>query len=39
MIMSEGKIVELIISEIDLFIIDRVRELRGRMYPYISQVE
>ncbi|PVV61805.1 transcriptional regulator [Chryseobacterium sp. HMWF035] len=37
--MSEGKIVELIISEIDLFIIDRVRELRGRMYPYISQVE
>ncbi|MEN5308924.1 transcriptional regulator [Chryseobacterium cucumeris] len=35
----EGKIVELIISELDLFLIDKVRELRGRAQPYISQVE
>lgn len=37
--MAEGKIIELIISELDLFLIDKVRELRGRALPYISQVE
>ncbi|KFF76015.1 transcriptional regulator [Chryseobacterium sp. P1-3] len=37
--MMEGKIVELIISELDLFLIDKIRELRGRAQPYISQVE
>ena len=37
--MNGGKIVELIISEIDLFVIDKVRELRGKSIPYVSQVE
>lgn len=37
--MEEGRIVELIISELDLFVIDKVRELRGRAKPYISQNE
>ena len=36
---QEGRIVEIIISELDLFVIDIVRELRGRAKPYISQVE
>lgn len=33
------KTVEIIISELDLFIIDKVRELRGNSKNYISQVE
>lgn len=37
--MNGGKIVELVISEIDLFVIDKVRELRGKCIPYVSQVE
>ncbi|MBW8360965.1 MAG: transcriptional regulator [Kaistella sp.] len=37
--MQEGRIVEIIISELDLFVIDIVRELRGRAKPYVSQVE
>ncbi len=37
--MPEHRIVEIIISELDLFVIDRIRELRGRAIPYISQVE
>ncbi|WP_228423823.1 transcriptional regulator [Chryseobacterium carnipullorum] len=37
--MVDGKIVEIIISELDLFIIDIIREYRGRADKYISQVE
>ncbi|KUJ56388.1 hypothetical protein [Chryseobacterium aquaticum] len=37
--MRDGKIVEIIISEIDLYVIDKVREYRGKNVPYISQVE
>ncbi|MFY1047510.1 transcriptional regulator [Chryseobacterium sp. GP-SGM7] len=37
--MKDGKIVEIIISEIDLYVIDKVREYRGKNIPYISQVE
>jgi transcriptional regulator with XRE-family HTH domain len=37
--MAKGRIVEFIISELDLYIIDKVRELRGRKKPYMSQVE
>lgn len=37
--MEDGRIVELIISELDLFVIDKVRELRGKAIPYISQNE
>lgn len=37
--MKDGKIVEIIISEIDLYVIDKVRECRGKNIPYISQVE
>lgn len=37
--MEEGRIVEIIIAELDLFVIDKIRELRGRAKPYISQVE
>lgn len=37
--MKEGKEIEIIISEIDLYFIDKVRELRGKAQPYISQVE
>ncbi|MDN4011060.1 transcriptional regulator [Chryseobacterium gambrini] len=37
--MEEGRIVEVIIAELDLFLIDKIRELRGRAKPYISQVE
>ncbi len=37
--MADGKIVEIIISELDLFVIDKIREYRGKNKPYISQVE
>lgn len=31
--------ITIVISELELFLIDRVRELRGRAIPYISQVD
>ncbi|MDR0229860.1 MAG: transcriptional regulator [Flavobacteriaceae bacterium] len=31
--------ITIIISELELFLIDRIRELRGRAIPYISQVD
>lgn len=31
--------ITIIISELELFLIDRIRELRGRAVPYISQVD
>ncbi len=37
--MEEGRIVEITIAEIDLFVINKIRELRGKAKPYISQVE
>ena len=37
--MDNYKTIEIIISELDLFIIDKVRELRGNSKNYISQVE
>lgn len=37
--MEVGRIVEIIIAELDLFVIDKIRELRGSAKPYISQVE
>ena len=37
--MKDGNILEIIIAELDLFLINRIRELRGKSIPYISQVE
>ncbi|SFN90700.1 hypothetical protein SAMN05421741_11370 [Paenimyroides ummariense] len=37
--MSIKKEVVIIISELELYLIDKVRELRGRATPYVSQVE
>lgn len=37
--MDNYKTIEIIISELDLFIIDKVRELRGNSKNYVSQVE
>lgn len=32
-----GEVIKVIISELDLFLIDKVRELRGRYKPYMAQ--
>lgn len=37
--MSKINQITIVISELELFLIDRVRELRGRAIPYISQVD
>jgi len=37
--MAQIKKVTIIISELELFLIDKVRELRGRATPYLSQVD
>lgn len=36
---SKGQIIEIVISELDLYLIDRVRELRALHRPYMSQVK
>lgn len=37
--MAKLEQITIIISELELFLIDRIRELRGRAVPYISQVD
>ncbi|UGU15098.1 helix-turn-helix transcriptional regulator [Sinomicrobium kalidii] len=36
---EKGQVIEIIISELDFHLIERVRELRARSAPYMSQVK